>query len=189
MTEINQIKSDLGYVAEALRKSDRASSPFSIYLLWAAIVLVGFALIDFVPRYEGVYWAILGPLGLLVSALLGRRYSLRVGQVRRDLGVRYCFHWLGMMAIIFLAVPLGVTGAVAWGTLSKFFLLIIALAYFLAGIHLERPLLWISFVTVAAYISLFFIPAYGWTVVGAMMAVALAATGLLGGGKSAAATG
>jgi hypothetical protein len=188
MMEINQMKSDLGYVAEALRKSDRARSPVSIYLLWAAIVLVGFALIDFAPRYEGMYWTVLGPLGLLISALLGSRYSLRLGQVRRDLGVRYSLHWLGMMAIIFLAVPLGVTGAVAWGALSKFFLLIIALAYFLAGVHLERPLLWISCVIVAGYVALFFIPAYGWTIMGAMMAVALAATGLLGGGKSVAAT-
>jgi hypothetical protein len=188
MSEINQLKSDLGYVAGALRKSDRAPSPASIYLLWAAIVLVGFALIDFAPRYEGVYWTVLGPLGLLTSALLGWRYSLRLGQMRRDLGVRYSLHFLGMMAIIFLAVPLGVTGAVAWGAMSKFFLLIIALAYFLAGVHLERPLLWISFVIVAGYVALFFIPAYGWTIVGAMTAAALAATGLLGGGKSVAAT-
>jgi hypothetical protein len=60
--------------------------------------------------------------------------------------------------------------------MSKFFLLIIALAYFLAGVHLERPLLWISFVMVVGYAALFFIPAYGWTIVGAMTAVALAAT-------------
>ncbi len=188
MTEINQLKSDLGYIAEAVRKSDRATSPSSIYLLWAAIVLLGFALIDFAPRYEGVYWTVLGPLGLLASALLGWRYSLRLGQVRRDLGVRYSFHFLGMMAIIFLAVPLGVTGAVAWSAMSKLFLLILALAYFLAGIHLERPLLWISFVMVAGYVALFFISVYGWTIVGVMVAIALAATGLLGGGKRVAAT-
>ena len=157
-----------------LRKSDRAPSPVSIYLLWAAIFLVGFALIDFAPKYEGAYWAVLGPLGLLTSALLGWRYSLRLGQVRRGLGIRYSLHFLGMMAIIFLAVPLGVTGAVAWGAMSKFFLLIIGLSYFLAGIHLERPLLWISFVMVAGYAALFFISAYGWTIVGAMTAMALA---------------
>jgi len=102
--------------------------------------------------------------------------------------MRYSFYFMGMMAIIFLALPLGFTHAVAWDELSKVFLLIITLTYFLAGIHLERSILWVSLVTALGYLSLFFIHTYAWTMVGAMLAVALAATGLLGGRSHASAT-
>jgi len=188
MTEMNQIQSDLGYVRDALRKSEKTSSPASIFLLWALISLVGFSLIDFNPRYVPFYWAIMSPVGLLLSVFLGRRYSIQQGQSRRSVGMRYSFHFMGMMAIIFLALPLGFTHAVAWDELSKVFLLIITLTYFLAGIHLERSILWVSLVTALGYLSLFFIHTYAWTMVGAMLAVALAATGLLGGRSHASAT-
>ena len=188
MEEMKQLQSDLGYVCGLLQKSERDGSPVTIYLLWAAISLVGFSLADFAPKYVGIYWTILGPLGGLISGLLGWRYNMRRGQVRRDLGVRQGLHWVGMMAIIFLALLLGMTRAVAWGELYRVILLIIALTYFLAGVHLERPLLWIGVLMAACYVALFFITAYGWTLVGTLIAGALVATGLIGGHKSVAST-
>ena len=56
----NQIESDIGYLKDLVRKADRVPTPASIYLLWALVVLVGFALVDFAPREVGVYWMIAG---------------------------------------------------------------------------------------------------------------------------------
>ena len=185
MSVSNNLESEIGYVRELVDKSERSPSPAAIYWMWALIGLVGFSLVDFAPNYVGIYWMIAGPVGGVASALMGWRYSVRRGQVRRDLGVRHSLHWFGMMAAIFMAVPLGVTGAVAWEELYKVFLLLLAVGYFTAGVHLDRPLVWVGLLMAAGYVALYFIPAYGWTVVGILVAIGLAATAIIGGRSGA----
>ncbi|MCL0073414.1 hypothetical protein M1O50_00760 [Dehalococcoidia bacterium] len=178
MADMEQVKSDLGYVREVVRTSEQDPLLSVLYFLWAGICLVGFSLIDFAPRHVGLYWSIAAPLGFLTSCFLGWRHSQRQGQMPRA-GMRYGLHIFGMMAVIFLATILGVTGAVCWNELVKLILLIIGLGYFLAGVHLDRPLLWIGILMMAGYLALFVIPAYGWTFIGALVAVALITVGLI----------
>jgi len=180
MAEMKQVKSDVSYVREILQVSERDQGPVAIYYLWAALVLVGFPLVDFAPGYVvGLYWAIAAPLGFVISAFLGWRDSQRRGQVRRDVGIRYGLHWLGMMVAIFSAAALGATGAIAQQEVGRVILLIITLAYFLSGVHLDRPMLWVGLLMMAGYLALFFIPAYVWTILGILVAVALTITGLI----------
>ena len=179
MSTHRHLTNDLEYVGGLLRKSERGTSPFGVYLLWAGMVLVGFSLVDFAPQRVGLFWFIGGPLGGVLSAFLGHRYAVRIGQVNRAEGIRHGWHWSGVMLAILLAVPLGVTGAVDWRILSRVFLLLIGLAYFLAGVHLEKPLKWAGLLMMAGYVALFFIPAYGWTLVGALVAATLVVSGLL----------
>jgi len=81
---MGQVKSDIGYVREVLQTSERDQGPVAIYYLWAAILLVGFSLLDFVSGYVvGLYWAIAAPAGFALSTFLGWRASQRRGQVRR----------------------------------------------------------------------------------------------------------
>jgi len=185
MADMEEIKSDLGYVRKAVARSVQSQSPAAIWFLWAGICLVGFSLIDLAPGpVVSLYWSIAAPLGMLVSGFLGWHYGKRQGQMAHDAGIRYFLHFGGMLAPIFLAGILGATGAVAWQELSKLTLLFIGLAYFLAGVHMERPLLWIGILMMAGYLALFIIPAYGWTFIGALVAVALVSTGLIGRRKS-----
>jgi len=181
MPETSHIQDEISYVRGLISKSDRGRSPAAIYLLWAVICLVGFPLADFAPRAVGLYWTIAGPVGMLASMILGWRHSVRVGQVRRDLGIRHGLHWGGTLVAIFLLVPLGVRGTVSWNVVQHVMLLVIALSYYLAGVHLERPILWIGLLMIAAYVALFFIETYQWTIVGLVVGVALAATALVGG--------
>lgn len=181
MTESNRIDRDIRYVRGLVAESDRGPSPSAIYLMWAVVALVGFPLADFAPRYVGVFWMVVGPLGTVASMLLGWRHSVRVGQVRREDGVRHALHWVAMLVAIFLVVPLGVTDTIAWDTVPRVILLIITLSYFLAGVHLDRPLLWVGLLMVAAYVALFFIEAYRWTIVGIALAAALGVAGRAGG--------
>jgi hypothetical protein len=183
MSETNRIDNDLRYVRGLVSESDRGPSPTAIYMMWAAICLAGFPLADFAPQYVGLFWMIAGPLGGLASFVLGWRHSVRMGQMRRDVGVRHGLHWTGMMVAIFLVVPLGVTETITWNAVHRVILLLLTLSYFLAGVHLDRPLLWVGVLMVAAYVALFFINAYQWTIVGVAVAVALAVAGLAGGKK------
>ena len=184
MEQLKQLENDLGYVREVVQRSEHDRSPAGVYLLWAAIVLVGFALADFAPTRVGLFWVVAGPLGGLISGILGWRHSVRRGQVRREEGIQWGLHWGGMMAAILLAVPLAATGVIQWKGFGNVILLVLALTYFLAGVHLERPLIWIGALMAAGYVALFFIPAYGWTLVGVLVAAGLAVTPLIGGRES-----
>jgi len=186
MEPMTQLENDLGYVREVVQRSERDRSPAAVYLLWAAIVLVGFSLVDFAPTRVGFFWMVAGPLGGLISWVLGWRDSVRRGQMRREEGILWGLHWAGMMAAILLAVPLAVTGVIPWKGFGNITLLLVTLTYFLAGVHLERPLAWIGALMAVGYVALFFIPAHGWTLVGVMVAGALAATPLVGGRESVA---
>ncbi len=183
MSETNRIDNDIRYVRGLVSESDRGTSPTAIYMMWAAICLVGFPLADFAPQYVGFFWMIAGPLGGIASFALGWRHSVRMGQMRRDVGVRHGLHWSGMLVAIFLVVPLAGTGAIAWSAGHRVILLLLAFSYFLAGVHLDRPLLWVGLLMIVAYVALFFISAYQWTIVGIAVAVALVVAGLLGGKK------
>ena len=100
-----------------------------------------------------------------------------------DVGIRHGLHWTGTLVVIFLVVSLGITETIAWSVVHRVILLIIGFSYYLAGVHLDRPLLWVGLLMIAAYIALFFIEAYKWTIVGVAVAVALAAAGIAGGKK------
>ena len=184
MDNSEHLEKDLSYVRDVISKSERDKSPASIYLLWAAICLVGFPMHDFATRYVGVYWMIMGPLGTVMSAILGWRHSSKIGQSNRNLGLRHGQHWIATLVAVFLIVPLGIRGVVEWSAVHQIMLLILALSYFLAGVHLDRPILWVGLLMAGAYVALFFISSYEWTIVGVVVAVGLAVAGLSKGKQS-----
>jgi len=177
----SRIESDLDYVRDVVDRSERSTSPSSIYWLWAIIVLVGFPLADFAPRFVGLYWTIMGPLGGIASGILGYRFSRQLGQLNRKTGIRHALHWGSMMVVIFAAVGMGIAGTVAWTEIHRVILLILSLSYFLAGVHLDPPMLWIGLLMFAAYFAMFFLSAYAWTIVGIVVAAGMMVAAVTGG--------
>ena len=144
MTTSQRLESDIRYVRNAMDRSERTPSPRSIYFLWAAIVLVGFPLADFAPRYVPVFWSIAGPGGGLLSGILGWRHARRIGQLDRSTGNRHMAHWGAMLVAIFSIVVLGTVGSMNKDHMHQLILLVIGLSYFLAGLYLDPPLLWVG---------------------------------------------
>jgi hypothetical protein len=179
-TATDRVRSDLSYVRKAVESSDRHPTPASIYLLWAAIGAVGFPILDLAPRYAPWFWLIASPLGLAVSLWLGRRHARRIGQIGRSEGRRHGLHWLGVVLAAALAMLLAVAGRVDGAVLGQVVLLLIALTYFLAGVHLDRAMLWVSGLLVAGYLALFVVAAWAWTVIGLTLAAGLAACAAAG---------
>lgn len=182
-----QVQSDVHFVREVIARSEQQRAPGSIYLLWAALILVGFPMVDFASRYVGLFWMVAGPLGGVISFMLGWRSSIRGGTIRRSLGIRYALHWAGVMgAILLLALHFAFSGgAVNYSRFAQIILLILALAYFLAGVHLDRPLLWAGLLMAAGYVALIFVTTYTWTITGVVVAIALVLSAVFGGRKSA----
>ena len=181
MTKQEELQADLSYVKAAVHRSERKHSPRTIYLLWAVLILVGFPMTDFAPRIVGWYWSVAGPLGALASMWLGRREGIKQGQSDRAKGNRHALHWIGMMLCIFMIIPLGATGAIAWDSLNKIILLVLALGYFLAGVHLDRPLIWAGRLMAVGYGILFLVQAYVWTILGILISASLILSAVLSG--------
>lgn len=180
MTRMEKVESDLLYVRSALDRAEATDSPPSIYFLWAAVSLVGFALYDFRPALAPAYWSVAGPAGGVASFFLGWRWCRRAGVGSMRTARHHALHWSGMLAAIFLLVPLRLQGLLEDEGLARAILIVLTLGYFTAGIYLVRGFLWISLVMAAGYVALFFFESYTWTATGLLLAVSLGWAGARG---------
>ena len=179
MPSHEQLQQDLDYIAGAVRRRDRPVGVPAIYFLWAAIIAVGFALPDFAPRGTNLFWLVAGVGGGLLSWWLGARAEQRKGINDRELGLRYGLHWgIGGIAFLLTALPMFV-GRISPQQGGAGFLFTTGLLYALAGVHLERSLLWSGLIMLAAYgvMTAFSLP-YTWTISGIVIALSLAWAGL-----------
>jgi hypothetical protein len=167
---------DLGYVRDLVARSQREDTPRGIWYLWAAIGGIGFALIDFRPHSVGLFWLVAAPLGFLASMWLGWRHGRALGQESRQEGRAHMLHWGGMGGAILLVVFFAARGHLTGEEIAQAILLVVALGYFLAGVHLARPLLWVGLVLAVAFLGVEYVGGYVWTTVGAVMALALLVT-------------
>jgi hypothetical protein len=117
----------------------------------------------------GTYWVVAAPGGFLASAVLGWFHG-RQGGSSAAIGTRQALHWSGLLAAAFLARLLPSDGSAI--------LLVLALGYFLAGVHLDRPMLWVGLLMGGGYVLVLQAPAYAWTAVGIGVAAGLILAGL-----------
>ncbi len=179
MTKTEQLQQDLDYIAATVRRRDRPVGIPAIYFLWAAIIGIGFALPDFAPRGLNAFWLVSGIGGGLLSWWLGERDARRSGVIDAELGRRYGLHWgIGGIAFALTFLPL-LLGRVPAQQGGAGFLFTTGLLYALAGVHLERPLLWSGLLMLAAYavLTVFALP-YTWTLSGVVIALSLVWAGL-----------
>lgn len=171
-----RVEEDLGYVREVVSRSERDDTPRAIWYLWAAIGGIGFALIDFRPESVGLFWLVAAPLGFAASTWLGWRHGRALGQESRREGHAHLLHWGGMGGAITLLAFFAARGHLEGPEIAQAILLVVALGYFLAGVHLARPLLWVGLVLAASFLGVDFVDRYVWTAVGVVMALALVIT-------------
>ncbi|MCQ3830062.1 hypothetical protein HXX02_11440 [Microbulbifer elongatus] len=174
MTDVNKLQSDLDYIRGAIGEDATAGGIPALYFLWAALIAVGFSLPDLAPRFAGAYWLFAGTGGGLFSWWLGARESRRHGYNNAQLGRRYGLHWCLVGAAFLLCfLPLAL-GRVSPEMGGANFLLVTGIAYSLAGVHLERPLLWCGVLMLIAYgVLVVFMPPHIWTITGISVGAAL----------------
>jgi hypothetical protein len=179
MSQIDSLRDDLDFVSRVARHNDQPLGVPAIYFLWAVLVAVGFALPDFAPHVAGPYWLVAGIGGGLLSWWLGDRHARKAGFSNKALGRRYAMHWtLGGVGFLLAALPF-FTGRGELAMVTGSFLLVAGLVYALAGVHLERPLLWSGLLMLAGYAVLqIFTPPWLWTITGIVIAISLLWAGL-----------
>ncbi|WKD49633.1 hypothetical protein [Microbulbifer spongiae] len=172
MTDLNNIRDNLDYVSSAVRSGPSRGGIPALYFLWGLLIFIGFTLADFAPQLTGFYFLIVGPAGGLFSWWLGARTGRREGVNDAALGQRYGLHWLVSGAAFLLAFISLISAREAAG--PELFLLVAGLSYSLAGVHLERPLLYSGLLMLACYGGMVLIsPPYAWTLTGLVVGISL----------------
>ena len=171
---MDTVSEDIAFVREATNRAGAATIP-SIYLLWAAIGLCGFALVDFVEdtRWIGRFWLLAGPGGATLSLWLGFRAQRRIGQADRRSGIRWGLQWLAFLVAGMMGFALVASGHLDWAGFGSLVVLLLTLTYFHVGLHLDRRLLPISAVAGVCYLVTLFLSRYEWTLTGVLLASAL----------------
>lgn len=174
--QAEEIQRDLAYVKTVVDRA-QAPGPAVVWYLWAAIVLAGFALADLAPQRVGLFWLVAGPAGFALSAWLGRRHDRAVGQESAREGMRHMLHWGGMLVACFLVAPLAIVRGWSGEAMGQAILLVVALGYWLAGVHLVGALRWVALLVVAGFGITLVAGAYAWTIAGVLVALGLVVTG------------
>ena len=178
----SKIESDIGYVKDLVTKSGKPNPPASFYYIWAVILTAGFALIDFAPRWVGIFWMIAGP----ASGFLAYKAGANKGQMDREIGIKHALHWSGMMVVIILAVLLGSQKGLVHGVvLSQVILLVVALGWWTAGVHLDRNFLWLGGIMGLGFLGTLFLDRYAWTAMGTLLGITLTVIAIHKGRKNA----
>ncbi len=172
------LESDIQYVRALVKKSCSESLPMSFFIVWAVIILLGFSIIDFAPRWTGLFWMVAGPGGGVLSGVLGHRAGIRLGQLNRETGVRHALHWGGMLLVILLAVFLAMRGFVHGTVLSQVILLVVALGWWTAGVHFDHSFLLFALVMMLGFVGTLFVTRYIWTAIGVLTAASLVGAAL-----------
>jgi hypothetical protein len=178
MDHLRQIEQDLRYVRTAIDRADVHRSPRLLCFLWAGIGLIGFSLNDLRAAWVPLYWAIAAPFGFVLSAAIGWRHSERIGLVTPHIGRRHLAHWGALLGAVFLAWLMPVVGVMPWPALGPTIVLLLALGYFLAGVHFDSAFRWIGLVLAAGYLVVLFVDTYAWLTLGVLFALCLTWLGL-----------
>jgi hypothetical protein len=106
------------------------------------------------------------PLACL-TAVLGFRSHSWLGQLDRAKGWRHLAHWAGLLVATALAMLSSRWGVIGDRATPTVVLLVLAFGFWTAGVHLERPLRWVSLMMLVGYLLVISgRVAYPWTVVG-----------------------
>lgn len=173
-----RLQQDLDYVARTVRRHETPAGIPAIYFMWAIVVAVGWALPDFAPTVAAPYWVICGIGGGVVSWWVASRDERARGARDKQTGLRWGLHWLvGGAGFVVCWLP-ALHGAPIHVVVANF-MLVAGLVYALAGVHLERPLLWTGLLMLLGYVVLSVVTLpYTWTITGLIVAAALVWAGV-----------
>jgi hypothetical protein len=182
VTEINQLHDDLRFVRDAVARGDSPQRrPVAIYVVWAVYVLIGYTLLDFYPTAAGWFFLAGGVLGGIASGFIARRVARQEGAYDRREARKSLLHWgVGIVLAIACAMALAAVIPALRGPASgQLVVVMIGLVYFLAGVHFDPNFLWLGPVLMVGGVLVGFVPHYGWTALGTVIALGLVVPTLL----------
>ncbi len=174
MSQIHQVSEDLQYVRQAIGRRERSQQiPTPVAWTVAVYVLIGYTLLDFNTRWASLFLCVGGVVMGLCGWLSGQKAAKRAGEYDRVEARKHALHWgsifLAVIGVIALAVSRGLEGNIV----GQFIVLAIGIIYFLGGVHFDRNFLWLGPVLMVGAVAISYVPRYGWTSLGVLIALGL----------------
>jgi hypothetical protein len=174
MDPAQQVGDDLHYVRQAVARRDRPQHiPTGIAWMVAIYVAVGYTLLDIDPRWASIFFLVGGIAMGVLFPLLGRREVRRTGEYDRAEVRKVALHWGSILLAIVGVIGLAVSRHLEGQVVGQFIALTIGVIYFLGGVHFDRNFLWLGPLLMAGAIAITYVPHYGWTTLGALVALGL----------------
>ena len=176
MSDVKQLQDDLHFVRGAVARRERADyAPPGIMYVWVVYILVGYTLMDFRTQFAGPFFALGGIVGGILSAILGRMYSRKVGEHDTTTYFRALLHFGGGITVAAagsLALRAFI-GPISEMQVAQVFVVMIGLVYFLWGVHYQRYFMFLGPVVMAGGVLVGQIHHFGWTLLGAAISLGL----------------
>ena len=173
MHEVRRVEEDLQYVKESLRRWGAHEDQAWVLALWGILILVGFSLVDFAPLAAGIFWVFVVPVGGIGTWVVCKRRAERAGERDRKEGRRHALHWAGLGVFLLISNFLFISGHLQYEGGGQLVLLLVAFAYYLAGVHLDRMWMPAGLIMAAGVVALAFTQTYAWTLIGVTVCIAL----------------
>ncbi len=171
---IQQMQQDVAFVRNAVEDRQRTQGyPLFINASWGIVNLVGFALCDFYPTVLWLYWPIACPATCIAGEIYCRINKDKIGEWNSLHDRRSGWHWGGMGIAIGLMWMLAGMGEVPPQTLGGPLLIMIGLAYYLGGVHLDKAYIAPGIIMIMGATVLPFTGRYTFTITGVLMCMAL----------------
>ena len=176
MSQVQQLGDDLNYVRQAVTRREKSQHiPTPVAWMVAIYVVVGYTLLDIHPGWAGIFFAVGGLAMGAIGWMFGRRASVQTGEYDRAEVRKSWLHWgsilLAVIGVMALSMARGIEGQVV----GQFVALTIGLIYFLGGVHFDRNFLWLGPLLMAGAVAITYVPHYGWTALGVLVALGLVA--------------
>ena len=176
MQPTQKFEEDVALVREAVEKRDRMQyKSIAIAVLWAIILATGHSLNDFHPEISHLYWPIVTFTGFLISFWIAKRAMRARGVIRSGVGAKYGWHWGSLFVVIPITVSIALRHGLAMepSVMNQFITLIVGVTFYLAGLHLDRRLLFPGIVHIVGAPAVDYLAPYPWTMVGLAIAASL----------------
>jgi hypothetical protein len=173
LTETDQLQQDLHFVRRAVARRQSEPTPQIIPIVWGVFVLVSFAMLDFYRTGAAWMFTAVAPALALFSGWIGRAQARRAGETDRRAGRIHALHWGSIFLAMMSLVVLAATGRVRGEGVGQVATLLVGLVYFLAGVHLDGRWMISGLLLMAGAAAVAFVPRYPWTILGAVVCLAL----------------
>src|SRR5947207_3389196 len=110
MSQTQQLGEDLAFVKQAVVQREKVGRiPAPIAWTVAIYVVIGYTLLDFEPRWAGLFFLVGGLAMGVLGWVFGRREAIRSGEHDRVEGRKAMLHWFSIVLAIAGVIGLAVS--------------------------------------------------------------------------------